>query len=262
MSPELSAVTFFKSGSSKDLVTATDTMQPWEMISLSEIKAGKIISSNVEPMVKFTQRHIIRTYPKGVRINSSNYDPTPFWAFGSQFVALNYQTFSDPMLLNDAKFRENGNCGYLLKPTSLLTFASPQGTPVPKTPPVTLRIFVLSARQLPKATGKQSQVVDPFVTINIFGAPPDACEKKSKPIPNNGFNPLWNEAFQFTLASPDVDMVSLSVVDRDTNRIIAQYALPVSCIRQGYRVVPLLDEQGSRLPGCDLLCNFSLLTSR
>jgi len=33
-----------------------------------------------------------RVYPKGQRIDSSNYCPIPFWNVGCQMVALNYQT--------------------------------------------------------------------------------------------------------------------------------------------------------------------------
>jgi phosphatidylinositol phospholipase C zeta len=33
-----------------------------------------------------------RVYPKGQRIDSSNYCPVPFWNVGSQMAALNYQT--------------------------------------------------------------------------------------------------------------------------------------------------------------------------
>lgn len=36
-----------------------------------------------------------------------------------QIVALNYQTSGLPMRLNDGKFRDNGGCGYLLKPEVL-----------------------------------------------------------------------------------------------------------------------------------------------
>ena len=31
-------------------------------------------------------------------------------------VALNYQTADDPMMLNKGKFRDNGGCGFVLKP--------------------------------------------------------------------------------------------------------------------------------------------------
>ena len=34
----------------------------------------------------------MRTYPSGMRIDSSNFNPVIFWAFGLQMVALNYQT--------------------------------------------------------------------------------------------------------------------------------------------------------------------------
>ena len=34
----------------------------------------------------------MRTYPKGTRFDSSNYDPTLLWGCGVQMVALNFQT--------------------------------------------------------------------------------------------------------------------------------------------------------------------------
>lgn len=42
--------------------------------------------------------------------------PQPFFA---QIVSLNYQTAGSAMRLNDGKFRDNGGCGYLLKPEVL-----------------------------------------------------------------------------------------------------------------------------------------------
>ena len=34
----------------------------------------------------------MRSYPAAMRIDSSNFNPVLFWAFGIQMVALNYQT--------------------------------------------------------------------------------------------------------------------------------------------------------------------------
>jgi len=34
----------------------------------------------------------MRTYPAGMRIDSSNFNPIPMWACGIQLAALNYQT--------------------------------------------------------------------------------------------------------------------------------------------------------------------------
>jgi hypothetical protein len=52
-------------------------------------------------------------------VDSSNYDPIPCWNYGCQLVALNYQTSDLPMQLNRGRFRDNGNCGYLLRPPFL-----------------------------------------------------------------------------------------------------------------------------------------------
>ena len=43
-------------------------------------------------MLTCTERQFIRTYPSGLRIDSSNYDPHPMWNHGIQMVALNVQT--------------------------------------------------------------------------------------------------------------------------------------------------------------------------
>lgn len=55
---------------------------------------------NFQEAAFFLKYHTIqlsRIYPKGQRIDSSNYNPVPFWNCGSQMVALNYQTPDKPM---------------------------------------------------------------------------------------------------------------------------------------------------------------------
>ncbi len=42
-------------------------------------------------MLKCTERQLVRTYPKGSRFDSSNYDPVMMWNCGIQLVALNFQ---------------------------------------------------------------------------------------------------------------------------------------------------------------------------
>ena len=43
-------------------------------------------------MLACTERHLVRTYPSGLRTDSSNYNPLPMWNYGVQMVALNVQT--------------------------------------------------------------------------------------------------------------------------------------------------------------------------
>lgn len=66
---------------------------PEHMFSLSENMANKMIKAGVHDLIKHNRTHLVRIYPKGLRLNSTNYEPHRFWAAGSQLVALNWQTF-------------------------------------------------------------------------------------------------------------------------------------------------------------------------
>ncbi len=40
----------------------------------------------------YNRKALSRVYPKGQRVDSSNYDPYPLWMCGCHMVALNFQT--------------------------------------------------------------------------------------------------------------------------------------------------------------------------
>lgn len=42
--------------------------------------------------LQYNRKALSRVYPKGQRMESSNYDPYPLWAVGCHMVALNFQT--------------------------------------------------------------------------------------------------------------------------------------------------------------------------
>uniref|UniRef100_H3DJB0 Phosphoinositide phospholipase C n=1 Tax=Tetraodon nigroviridis TaxID=99883 RepID=H3DJB0_TETNG len=83
--------------------------------SFVETKGETMIAKNAVEFVEYNKRQMSRIYPKGTRVDSSNYSPQPFWNVGCQMVALNYQTMDFPMQLNMALFEFNGRTGYLLK---------------------------------------------------------------------------------------------------------------------------------------------------
>lgn len=88
-----------------------------EMSSFHEIKIEKLINVlNFRNILKYNEKQLSRVYPKGTRLDSSNYDPIRMWNCGVQMVALNYQTPDKSMQLNQAMFMQNGKCGYVLKP--------------------------------------------------------------------------------------------------------------------------------------------------
>lgn len=64
-----------------------------DMSSFPETKAEKYANrSKGKKFLQYNRRQLSRIYPKGQRLDSSNYDPLPMWICGSQLVALNFQT--------------------------------------------------------------------------------------------------------------------------------------------------------------------------
>lgn len=87
------------------------------MSSFPENKIEKWVSpQNYKFFLKYHRSQISRVYPGIRRLDSSNYDPVHMWNAGVQLVALNYQTGDKAMQLNQGRFLENGNSGYILRP--------------------------------------------------------------------------------------------------------------------------------------------------
>lgn len=64
-----------------------------DMSSFPETKAEKFATrSKGKRFLQYNRRQLSRVYPRGQRLDSSNYDPLPMWLCGSQLVALNFQT--------------------------------------------------------------------------------------------------------------------------------------------------------------------------
>lgn len=149
----------------------------YEMSSFPENKAEKLICQQEKKFfLKYHQIQFSRVYPKGQRIDSSNYNPISLWNAGSQMVALNYQTGDKPMQLNQAKFRDNGNCGYLLKPDFMFRDEfdpTDKGTLI-NVQPFTISLRVIAARNLCRS---KKGTVSPFVEVEVLGAEYDAGVK-------------------------------------------------------------------------------------
>lgn len=54
------------------------------MVSIEERKMKKHVRDSFVDMVRYTSRHFVKIYPRGLRTGSSNYDPMPFWISGAQ----------------------------------------------------------------------------------------------------------------------------------------------------------------------------------
>jgi len=92
MSFELLALLVYTVGVKCRGINKKETYAPEHVFSLSENTANKLLKDNMMDLIKHNQDHVVRIYPKGVRISSTNYDPHRYWSAGAQLVSLNWQT--------------------------------------------------------------------------------------------------------------------------------------------------------------------------
>ncbi|TDL27827.1 PLC-like phosphodiesterase [Rickenella mellea] len=258
---------------------------PEHVFSLSERTANKVLKQSMWDLVKHNRTHVVRIYPSGTRLNSSNYEPHRYWCAGAQLVAINWQTFDLGYMINHAMFQRNGRAGYVLKPLAL---RSPTKDLFSKYSKHVLDVTIISAQQLPRpkdALGHEiilKSPIDPCVEVSIHipdwthspfvpaspppipppppSSPPAAAAAstarvatyKTSVVKNNGFNPVWEE----TLSLPfdcvgdmmDLIFVKFAVKDEkaDDNEPLAVFCVSLGSIQQGYRHLPLHDSQLSQ----------------
>ncbi|KAI1698858.1 phosphatidylinositol-specific phospholipase c, X domain-containing protein [Ditylenchus destructor] len=97
-------VIYMRPGKFKSFVDCENRQISSEMYSMSEIKAIELLKEQPEAFVNHNKRQITRIYPRGSRVDSSNYMPLIFWNCGCQMAAINLQTPDLPNQMNSAFF--------------------------------------------------------------------------------------------------------------------------------------------------------------
>uniref|UniRef100_A0A3Q4GXH8 1-phosphatidylinositol 4,5-bisphosphate phosphodiesterase n=1 Tax=Neolamprologus brichardi TaxID=32507 RepID=A0A3Q4GXH8_NEOBR len=191
---------------------------------------------------RYNKNQLSRIYPKGTRVDSSNYMPQLFWNVGCQMVALNFQTLDLPMQLNMGVFEYNGLSGYLLKPEFMRRtdkhFDPFTESIVDGIVANTVKIKVISGQFL---TDKKVGV---YVEVDIFGLPADTKRKyRTKTSNGNSLDPVWDdEMFVFNkVVLPTLASLRIAVFE-ENGKFIGHRILPVSAIRPGYHYINLKNE--------------------
>lgn len=228
-------------------------MIPSHMHSIGESKISTVAEKYADsPKLwrQYNMDHMTRTYPAGVRFDSSNYNPIFAWSMGCQMVALNFQTSDTGLIINDGRFRQNGGCGYIPKPKSVMDGEKPEG--------VAIKIRVLGASCLPKPNGeKVGEKIDPYVQVELH----DMRLRRGKEeyytvshttdaISDNGYCPIWkDDGNQFNVHHNDVAMVVFKIIDQDVvgDDKIACAAIPTKALRQGFRSVQLHNYRNTQI---------------
>nr|DBA27114.1 TPA: hypothetical protein GDO54_011290 [Pyxicephalus adspersus] len=240
---------------------AEDKNIHFNMSSFNESVGLGYLKTHAIEFVNYNKRQMSRIYPKGGRVDSSNYMPQIFWNAGCQMVSLNYQTPDLAMQLNLGKFEYNGSCGYLLKPDFMRrpdrTFDPFSETPVDGVIAATCSVQVISGQFL------SDKKIGTYVEVDMYGLPTDTIRKefRTKMVINNGLNPVYNEEpFVFRkVILPDLAVLRIGVYD-DNNKLIGQRILPLDGLQAGYRHISLRNEGNKPLSLPTIFCNIVLKT--
>ncbi|XP_078281182.1 1-phosphatidylinositol 4,5-bisphosphate phosphodiesterase eta-2-like [Rhinoraja longicauda] len=220
----------------------------WQVSSFSEAKTHQLLQQKPQQFLRVNQQQLSRIYPSSYRVDSSNFNPQPFWNAGCQLVALNYQSEGRVLQLNRAKFNSNGSCGYVLKPKCMTRAGNLNSSADDLLSGLTKKQLVLriiSGQQLPKPKdsmlGDRGEIIDPFVEVEIIGLAVDCTKEQTRVVDDNGFNPMWEETLVFTLHMPELALVRFLVWDHDPigRDFIGQRSLAFTSMMPGYRHVYL-----------------------
>ncbi|KAJ8288725.1 hypothetical protein COCON_G00013840 [Conger conger] len=213
----------------------------YQMSSYVETKA-------LELLTKYNRLQLSRIYPKGTRVDSSNYMPQVFWNAGCQLVALNFQTIDLSMQLNLGMYEYNGKSGYRLKPEFMRrpdkNFDPFTESTVDGIVANTLSVKIISGQFL---TDKK---VGTHVEVEMFGLPVDTRRKafKTKTSQGNAINPVWDEepiVFK-KVVLPTLASLRMAVFE-EGGKFIGHRIIPVSAIRPGYHYIGLRNEKNQSL---------------
>ncbi|QPC71275.1 hypothetical protein HYE68_002027 [Fusarium pseudograminearum] len=239
---------------------------PNHIFSLSEDAASAIQRRLPKALFSHNRRYLMRTYPHGMRVDSSNYDPVLFWRAGVQVVALNWQSWDVGMILNEGMFM--GSDGYILKPKGYCHdgLSNDDDVSIPSKTLERLAITIVAAQNLPllKSTDDPAKFI-PYVKIgfhtepNAFSAMTDEDQSPEKmkqvgysgqTCKSKGTSPSFNEeTIEFLNVQgvvPELSFLSFRIMnDVPGPDVMAAWAcVRLDRLRLGYRFLRLLDKDG------------------
>ncbi|KAF2965486.1 hypothetical protein GQX73_g8098 [Xylaria multiplex] len=273
----LSALGVYTRGVSFKSLTQPEASMPTHIFSLSEGGVEEVHDKNAHLLFEHNKRYLMRTYPSGMRIQSSNLDPPVFWRKGIQIVALNWQKWDEGMMLNEGMFTGTG--GYVLKPHGYRGEKPPselaEGPPTAPAPAIVhyvldLKVTVFAAQDLPlphkddKASGFR-----PYLKIELHTAPPHGLihedthakegEYKTHTKTQKGLHPDFKGetlAFERVVGVvPELTFVRFLVKDDEIGRddLAAWACIRLDRLRSGYRFVHLFTAKGAVSAGVVLV---------
>ncbi|KZL64121.1 1-phosphatidylinositol-bisphosphate phosphodiesterase [Colletotrichum tofieldiae] len=253
-----------------------EASMPNHIFSLSEKAAFAIHRRMPKAMFAHNRDFLMRTYPHGLRLDSSNFDPVIFWRAGVQVVALNWQSWDAGMILNEGMFA--GSDGYVLKPKGYRRDKGVEWTAggeaekeekeseIPSKTLDRVAVTVLAAQHLPLLNrGDDPAKFIPYIKVGLHTEPDalasmvgeDADEEQVKQVGYSGqtgkskgtspdFGGGMIEFLNIEGVVPELAFLSLVVMNDivGPDAMAAWACIRLDRLRLGYRFVRLLDKDG------------------
>lgn len=241
------------------------------LINVSESGLASHLPEQTVPIAVHNSRHLMRVFPKGTRISSSNLKPVPFWGLGAQICALNWQTFGTSNQLNDALFTDTD--GYVLKPAALRAGGSGQ---LSKGRKKKLRLHVAGATDIPLHDSElEADSIRPYLTCTFYHPGTlsnDPPKRKTNPYRQHrlGFlhrgenpaptDPVWDEVLEWEYDDSELIFVRMLIKSDESwakNPMFAALAVRLEYVTPGWNFFQMLDLKG-RDTTCSVLAKFEV----
>lgn len=172
-------------------LNTSEAVHPCHVFSLSEKKLMEMHESHGPSLFSHNRNYLMRAFPSGMRVSSSNLDPSVFWRKGVQIVALNWQRIDEGTMLNEGMFAGSG--GWILKPsgyrgecsngTAVVSDKSQADAIAHKT--LSLKIKIYAGQSLPLPIGDHKpDGFHPYVKCELHVEKPE--ERSGAPIEGGG----------------------------------------------------------------------------
>jgi hypothetical protein len=240
------------------------------LINVSESGLASHLPEEAVPIAAHNAQHLMRVFPKGTRISSSNLKPLNFWAIGAQICALNWQTFGTSNQINDALF--SGSEGFILKPAALRNGGNGNIFTGKKK---RLRLHVGGATDIPVAEDREPDSLKPYLTCNLYSPGKiegETNKRKTSPykhhklgILHKGDNPpvtdpIWDETLEWVYEDNELVFLRMLIKSDDSwakNPMIAVDAIRLLYAVPGWSFIRMMDMQG-RETKCSVLVKLEI----
>ncbi|KAK5132781.1 hypothetical protein LTR08_008666 [Meristemomyces frigidus] len=233
---------------------------PTHIFALSETKLAELQEQNGDALFRHNINFLMRAYPRGTRVRSTNLDPAPLWRLGIQLVALNWQQMNAAMMMNEAMFANTG--GWVMKPE--LHCPSPSSDtsnlPLIKRQRLDLTVRILAAQCLDR---ESRSTPDAFVKCELHVESSGEVERRLPKEGNNNKSGKWKkrssvrhsrdpdfagETMQFENVegvAPELSFLRFKVMDDvsyQKDRMLGWTCFRLDRIPLGVRLFPLKDK--------------------